>query len=75
MKERTSAFMEYLKHPLTIWKILAFVFILWMTRSQLNYRIDYNRDKLDKYDSMHIDVAIMQIQTDLARIRKALEKK
>ena len=75
MSEKKSALIEYIKHPLTIWKIVALIFVLWMTWSTLNYRIEYNNERLDKYDAMHIDVAIMQIQTDLAWIRKTLEKR
>lgn len=70
-----SLLKEYLKHPLTIWKIIALIFVLWMTRSSLNVKVEHNKERLDKYDSMHIDVAIMQIQTDLAWIRKTLEKR
>ena len=68
-------FKEYLKQPATLRKAVIWVFTLWMIWSSLSFQIQSNDERISDIEAMHIDVAIMQIQTDLARIRKALEEK
>lgn len=67
-------FSEYLKQPATIWKIVAAVFVLWWSRVSLNYRIDDNTKSIAVIESMHLDVTIVKMQTDIAWIRKSMEK-
>jgi len=65
---------EYLKQPATLLKVVVWVFALGVTWSTLNYWITTNDKRLTSIEAMHYDVTIMQMQTDIAWIRKALEK-
>ncbi len=67
-------FIEYLKQPLTIWKLVFGAFIVGVARTTLQNNIATNNERLDKFESMKIDVTIMQMQTDIAWIRQSLEK-
>ena len=66
-------FIDYLKQPATIRKIVAAIFILWTGWASLNYRVEYNDSRLAKLEAMNIGVVIVQMQTDIARIRRDME--
>jgi len=74
-KNKTMKIGEYLKQPATIRKIVVFIFVLWATWSSLNFQIQENHRSIHEFEEMKIDVTIMQMQTDIAWIRQALEKK
>ncbi len=65
---------ERLKQPSTIWKIVLFVFWLWVTWSSLNYRIARLEEFQATVDIMGIQTTLKEISTDLSWIKKELSK-
>lgn len=71
-KKRENWIIERFKQPSTIWKIVIFIFWLWVTRSSLNYRIARLEEFQETVDVVEIKTTLAQIQSDLNRIKQTL---
>ena len=65
---------ERLKQPATIWKLVLFVFWLWVTWSSLNYRIQRLEEFKSTVDIMEIQTTLKEISVDLNRIKSEISK-
>lgn len=71
-KKRENWIIERFKQPSTIWKMVIFIFWLWVTRSSLNYRVARLEEFQETVDVVEIKTTLAQIQSDLNRIKQAL---
>ena len=69
-----DVFIEYITNPWTIVRFIIFVFWLWATWSNLNWRIKTLEDKVEEFDAAKIEAKLAEILTDLARIKEELKK-
>jgi hypothetical protein len=65
---------ERLKQPATIWKLVLFVFWLWVTWSSLNFRIQRLEEFQSTVDIVEIQTTLKEISTDLSWIKSELSK-
>ena len=65
---------ERLKQPATIWKLVLFVFWLWVTWSSLNYRVSRLEEFQKSVDIVEIQTTLKEISTDLSWIKSELSK-
>ena len=65
---------ERLKQPATIWKLVLFVFWLWVTWSSLNYRVQRLEEFKSTVDIMEIQTTLKEISVDLNRIKSEISK-
>lgn len=65
---------ERLKQPATIWKVVIFIFWLWVTWSSLNYRIQRLEEFQSTVDIMEIQTTLKEISVDLNRIKSEISK-
>ena len=69
-----EAFYSYITDPWTIVTFVVFVFSLWATWSNLNGRIKALEKKTEEIDITKIETKLVEIQTDLQRIKEELNK-
>lgn len=65
---------KYITNPSTIVSFLIFVFWLWVTWSNLNWRIKNLEKKTEEIDISKIEAKLAEISTDLQRIKMELKK-
>ena len=65
---------NFITDPWTLVEFIVFVFWLWATRSNLNWRIKNLEKKTDEIDITKIEIKLAEIQKDLQRIRDELDK-
>lgn len=65
---------EWLNQPATIWKIVIFIFWLWVTWSSLNYRISNLEEFQKSVDIVEIQTTLKEISVDLNRIKSEISK-
>lgn len=66
---------EYLTDVGTIVNVIVFVFWLWVTRSNLNWRIKKLEEETEKLDATKIEAKLAEIATDLQWIKAELNKR
>ena len=66
---------NYITDPNTIVSFVIFVFGLWATWSNLNWRIKSLEKKTEEIDITKIETKLAEIQTDLQWIKEELNKK
>lgn len=64
----------YITNPANLVSFVIFVFWLWVTWSNLNWRIKALEKKTDEIDITKIEIKLAEIQKDLQRIRDELDK-
>lgn len=72
-KKRENWIIERFKQPSTIWKMVIFIFWLWVTRSSLNYRVARLEEFQETVDVVEIKTTLAQIQSDLSWIKEKLK--
>ena len=65
---------EFITDPWTLVEFIVFVFWLWATRSNLNWRIKNLEKKTEEIDIANIETKLAEIQTDLKWIKEELNK-
>ena len=65
---------EFITDPSTLVEFIVFVFWLWATWSNLNWRIKTLEKKTEEIDIANIETKLAEIQTDLKRIKEELNK-
>lgn len=65
---------NFLTDPWTLVELVVFVFWLWATWSNLNWRIKNLEKKTEEIDIANIETKLAEIQTDLKRIKEELNK-
>jgi len=65
---------NYITDPWTLVSFVVFVFWLWATWSSLNGRIKALEKKTEEIDITKIETKLVEIQTDLQRIKEELNK-
>ena len=65
---------SFITDPWTLVEFIVFVFWLWATRSNLNWRIKNLEKKTEEIDIANIETKLAEIQTDLKRIKEELNK-
>lgn len=65
---------ERLNQPATIWKIVIFVFWLWVTWSSLNYRISNLEEFQKSVDIVEIQTTLAEIKSDITWIKVNIDK-
>ena len=65
---------NYITSPDTLITFVVFVFTLWATWSNLNWRIKKLEEKVEEFDAAKIEAKLAEILTDLARIKEELKK-
>ena len=66
---------NYLTDPATLVNIVVIVFWLWVTWSNLNWRIKNLEKKTEEIDITKIESKLAEIQTDLQRIKTELNNR
>ena len=74
MKNIMENLYNFLTDPWTLVEFVVFVFWLWATWSNLNWRIKNLEKKTDEIDITKIEIKLAEIQKDLQRIRDELDK-
>jgi len=67
--------LEYISSPDTIISFVIFVFWLWATWSNLNWRIKQLEKKTEEIDISKIEAKLAEISTDLQWIKMELKTK
>ena len=67
-------FYEFITNPSTIVEFIIFVFWLWATWSNLNWRLKELEKKTEEIDWIKIETKLAEIQKDLQRIKEELNK-
>jgi hypothetical protein len=67
-------FYNYITDPWTIVSFVVFVFWLWATCSNLNWRIKECEKRLDKLEELDLDSRLTRMEANLEWIRTTLEK-
>lgn len=65
---------EFITDPSTLVEFIVFVFWLWATRSNLNWRLKELEKKTEEIDWIKIETKLAEIQKDLQRIKEELNK-
>lgn len=65
---------EWLNQPATIWKIVIFIFWLWVTWSSLNYRISNLEEFQKSVDIVEIQTTLAEIKSDITWIKVNIDK-
>ena len=73
-KKKMDSLYNYITNPDTIVTFVIFVFTLWATWSNLNWRIKTLEEKAEEIDITKIEIKLAEIQKDLQRIRDELDK-
>lgn len=68
-KKRENWIIERFKQPSTIWKMVIFIFWLWVTRSSLNYRVARLEEFQETVDVVEIKTTLAEIQRDIQWIK------
>ena len=72
--EKMEAFFNYITEPWTIISLIVFIFWLWATWSNLNWRIKECEKRLDRVDELDLDSRLTRMEANLEWIRTTLEK-
>lgn len=75
VKKKMDSLYNYITDPNTIVSFVIFVFGLWATWSNLNWRIKNLEQKTEEIDVTKIETKLAEIQTDLQWIKEELNKK
>ena len=67
-------FYNYITDPWTIVSFVVFVFWLWATWSNLNWRLKECEKRLDKLEELDLDSRLTRMEANLEWIRTTLEK-
>ncbi len=67
-------FYNYITDPWTIVSFIVFVFWLWATWSNLNWRLKECEKRLDKLEELDLDSRLTRMEANLEWIRTTLEK-
>ena len=67
-------FYNYITDPWTIVSFVVFVFWLWATWSNLNWRLKECEKRLDRVDELDLDSRLTRMEANLDWIRTTLEK-
>ena len=65
---------NYITDPWTIVSFVVFVFWLWATWSNLNWRLKECEKRLDKLEELDLDSRLTRMEANLEWIRTTLEK-
>lgn len=65
---------EFITDPSTLVEFVLFVFWLWATWSNLNWRLKELEKKTEEIDWIKIETKLAEIQKDLQRIKEELNK-
>ena len=65
---------NFITDPATIVEFIIFVFWLWATWSNLNWRLKELEKKTDELDWIKIETKLAEIQKDLQWIKEELNK-
>ena len=74
-KKKMDSLYNYITDPWTLVSFVVFVFWLWATWSNLNWRIKDLEKKTEEIDVTRIETKLAEIQTDLQWIKEELNKK
>lgn len=74
-KKKMDNLYNYITDPWTLVSFIVFVFGLWATWSNLNWRIKELEKKTEEIDVTRIETKLAEIQTDLQWIKEELNKK
>lgn len=69
-----DAFYDYITNPQTIVSFVIFVFWLWATWSNLNWRIKTLEKKTEEFDVVWIKTTLKEIQKDIEWIKAEMRK-
>jgi len=64
----------YLTNPANIISLVIFIFWLWVSWSNLNWRIKTLEKKTEEIDVSKIETKLAEISTDLQRVKMELQK-
>ena len=67
-------FYNYITDPWTIVSFVVFIFWLWATWSNLNWRLKECEKRLDKLEELDLDSRLTRMEANLEWIRTTLEK-
>lgn len=65
---------KFISDPSTLLEVIIFVFWLWATWSNLNWRIKELERKTEEIDWIKIETKLAEIQKDLQWIKEELNK-
>lgn len=65
----------YITNPANLVSFVIFIFWLWVTWSNLNWRIKKLEEEAEKIDATKIEAKLAEIATDLQRIKAELNKR
>ena len=65
---------EYITSPSSIVSFIIFVFWLWVTRSNLNWRVKQLEKTVAEFDIIGIKTTLKEIQKDIEWIRSEMKK-
>lgn len=65
---------NYITDPNTIVTFVCVIFTLWVTWSNLNWKIKELEKRLDKLDELDLDSRLTRMEANLERIRGAIEE-
>ena len=65
---------KFISDPSTLIEFLVFVFWLWATGSNLNWRLKELEKRTEEIDWIKIETKLAEIQKDLQRIKEELNK-
>jgi hypothetical protein len=65
----------YITNPANLVSFVIFIFWLWVTWSNLNWRIKKLEEETEKIDATKIEAKLAEIATDLQRIKAELNKR
>lgn len=66
---------EYITNPWTIISLLVFTFWLWWTYFSINARLNTLEEFQHTINIVEIQKTLSQIQVDISRIKKEIERK
>lgn len=69
-----EVFYNYVTNPWTIVSLIVFVFWLWATWSNLNWRLKNLEKRVDKLEEADLETKLREIKIDLDWIKKELQK-
>lgn len=69
-----ESFYNYITDPWTLVSFIVFVFTLWATWSNLNWKIKEIERRLNKIEEADLDTKLREIKVDLDWIKKELQK-
>lgn len=64
----------YITNPANLVSFVIFIFWLWVTWSNLNWRIKECEKRLDRLDELDLDSRLTQMQIDLDWVKKTLDE-